>query len=119
MARQANCPGAGGMDPPRSWLSLCVAACALPALFGWGSSASAIDLDLRLEWGGGEAHGWVGRISLEGGRVSNPRALGIEADEPGSMWEANDGIEIGPRSERTYDGVDVSVSGPASAKLVI
>lgn len=74
-------------------------------------------LHVRIEWGGSSARRWRGSLSVDEGSVSTPRPLGIEADEPGSMWEADGRIVIESRSPRLYDGLDASVVAPASARL--
>ena len=62
---------------------------------------------------------WQGTIRLTHGKFSNLRALGIEADEPGSIWLDAEGIEIRQRSFRAYDGVDVTVTAELDDQLVI
>ena len=103
-----------------------------------GQSATRI----RVSWGGGAERLWLGNIALSEGKLLNPRPIGIEADEPGSMWlDARatylhplpsegevDGrpptvqaehLVIWQRSPRTYDGLDLEVIAPATAKLYI
>ena len=41
---------------------------------------------VRIAWGGNTARIWQGTISVNEGELSQLRPLGIEADEPGSMW---------------------------------
>ena len=41
---------------------------------------------MRIAWGGGADRVWQGTISVSDGSLSEPQPLGIEADEPGSMW---------------------------------
>jgi hypothetical protein len=72
---------------------------------------------LRIEWGGGTARRWQGSATLADGSISEPVPLGIEADEPGSMWIERGALCVRARSARTYDGVDVTVNGPATAAL--
>ncbi len=87
--------------------------------------AAASDVRVRIAWGGGENRLWHGTISVSEGTLSEPRPLGIEADEPGSMWledptrggEAK--LRFRQRSPRGYDGVDVLVSAPPTAKLLL
>ncbi len=95
-------------------LALCLAC--LPA-----SQILAADavLQLRIAWGGGAERIWQGSIRLSAGRFSGLQPLGIEADEPGSIWLAEQGIEIQQRSLRAYDGVDVLVTADLDARLVI
>ena len=42
-------------------------------------------LRVRIAWGGGAERLWEGTIAVSQGAISEPRPLGIEADEPGSM----------------------------------
>ena len=72
---------------------------------------------VRIEWGGGQERLWQGSATLANGSLSEPIPLGIEADEPGSMWIDRGALQIRSRSARSYDGVDVTVNGPAAASL--
>jgi len=87
-------------------------------------AAAADDLRLRIAWGGASPRLWQGSVSISEGLLSDLNSLGVEADQPGSMWieEDSDGrrtLQIRQRSPRGYDGVDISVSAPKSAKLAI
>ncbi len=83
----------------------------------WGAEEPT--LNLRIAWGGGEQSSWEGRIWLDEGKVSNPSSLGLEADEPGSIYEKDGEIHFRQRSSRVYDGVDVSVDASLDATLHI
>ncbi len=74
---------------------------------------------VRVAWGGGAERQWEGSIAVSRGTISQPRPLGIEADEPGSMWLDNGRLLIRQRSPRAYDGVDIIVTAPADAKLIV
>jgi hypothetical protein len=74
---------------------------------------------LRIAWGGGPAQQWSGRFSVDNGNLSDLRPLGIEPDEPGSMWLDDGKVRIEQKSGRTYDGVDVLVTAAADATLSI
>jgi hypothetical protein len=74
---------------------------------------------LRIAWGGGEPRSWRGTISVVPGELSRLQPLGIEADEPGSMWIAGNNLHVQQRSPRGYDGVDVDVTAPAESTLRI
>jgi uncharacterized lipoprotein YddW (UPF0748 family) len=74
---------------------------------------------VRVAWGGGREKLWEGSVAVSSGAISQPRPLGIEADEPGSMWLENGRLLILQRSPRAYDGVDFFVTAPADAKLVV
>lgn len=81
--------------------------------------ADELSLRLRIAWGGGAERRWAGSIALEGGTLAEPVALGVEADEPGSIWLAGNTVEIRQRSPRNYDGLDVTVTAPSDAKLIV
>ncbi len=104
------------------------------------AAAEEGSIRLRLDWGGADEQLWQGVIAVSQGTLSEPSPLGIEADEPGSMWldrgplfaapaagntqpqstgPEMDQLVIRQRSPRTYDGVDVSVAAPWDAKLLI
>jgi hypothetical protein len=94
------------------------------ALLGLTAMARADDepqgglsMRIRIAWGGGAERLWEGTIAVSEGMLSEPRPLGIEADEPGSMWLEDGRLMVRQRSCRSYDGVDVLVSAPAGAKL--
>ncbi|MEN6458437.1 MAG: hypothetical protein ABFC63_05860 [Thermoguttaceae bacterium] len=77
---------------------------------------------LRIVWGGGTACQWSGTVAVSEGTVSAPQALGIEADEPGSMGtDPGNGsrLVVRQRSPRSHDGVDLLVSAPPTAKLQV
>lgn len=74
-------------------------------------------LRLRIEWGGGAPQQWQGSISATEGEVANPVPLGIEADEPGSMWIESGRLLIRQPTRRVYDGVDLDISAPLDATL--
>lgn len=83
------------------------------------TAGDSVSLRLRMEWGGGTARRWNGLAEVADGELALPVALGIEADEPGSMW--SDGVRwhLEPRSPRTYDGVDVSLTARRDSILVV
>ena len=82
-------------------------------------AAPATTMRIRIAWGGGAERLWEGTIALSKGTLSEPRPLGIEADEPGSMWLENGRLAIRQRSSRGYDGVDLLVTAPPDAKLLV
>jgi hypothetical protein len=86
---------------------------------GW-----AEELNVRIAWGGGPERTWRGTIALTAGTLSDPQALGVEADEPGSMWldgeqAASRKLVVQQRSPRNYDGVDLHLAAAEGAKLVV
>ncbi len=96
---------------------------------------------VRIAWGGGAERMWRTVVGVSKGTVSEPLALGIEADEPGSMWLdatpldaqspgderskpfsiqlAGSHLLVRQRSPRAYDGVDLLVTAPLSATLLV
>lgn len=103
----------------RAIVAWAVLLCALPGL------ASAETMRLRIAWGGGDARLWEGSISVEQGSVVELQPLGVEADEPGSMWIEEDPqtgrnrLRVKSKSVRSYDGVDLLVDAPLDAKLLL
>jgi hypothetical protein len=81
--------------------------------------AAPLSLRLRIEWGGGPARRRQGSAEMVGGTLRDAAALGIEADEPGSIGVADGRLFIEPRSARAYDGVDVTVAGTADSRLLV
>jgi hypothetical protein len=102
-----------------AWLARAVALCAVPATIGLTTVRADTHLQLRIAWGGGAKRSWTGAISLTEGRLTLRRPLGIEADEPGSIWIEQNRLEIRQRSAREYDGVDLWVDAPLDAKLLV
>ncbi len=83
------------------------------------TSVHAENIRVRIAWGGGAARLWTGSLSIDQGVLQSHQSLGIEADEPGSMWLTQDGsrLDVRQRSARTYDGFDVVVDAPLSASV--
>lgn len=112
-------------------------------LASWLSAAAVAEetMRVRVAWGGGAERMWRTVVGVSKGTVSEPLALGIEADEPGSMWldatpleaqspgdERNKAWSLPlsgshlvarQRSPRAYDGVDLLVTAPLSAALLV
>ncbi len=84
----------------------------------------AEELRLRITWGGGRERQWQGVVTLSEGRFAELRPLGIEANEPASMYLEQGGrtdqrLIIRQRSSRAYDAFDVLVTAPLSARCMI
>ena len=107
--RQARCVAFGFPTLPALGLFLALTVSWVPA--------RAESLRVRIAWGGGAARLWTGSFSIDQGTLQAHQSLGIEADEPGSMWLTQDGsrLDIRQRSARAYDGVDLLVDAPLSA----
>ncbi|HWA98433.1 MAG TPA: hypothetical protein VG713_08070, partial [Pirellulales bacterium] len=95
----------------------------LAGLLALVASAAGADepvaLRVRIEWGGGVERQWKGWIAVSEGTIDEPKALGIEADEPGSMWLDDGQLVVASRSGRVYDGLDLLVTAPPSATLQV
>lgn len=76
-------------------------------------------LRLRIAWGGGPSRRMQAKMQLTSGSFANLRPLGMEADTPGSMWLDAGVLHVVERSQRTYNGVDVTVSAPLTARLAV
>lgn len=76
-------------------------------------------LRLRLEWGGGKPHVWNGVVEISEGRLHDLVSLGVEADEPGTIWVDGNAAWIRRTSPRAYDGFDVAIDAPETAMLTI
>ena len=81
--------------------------------------AAVATMRVRIAWGGGAERLWHGTIAVSQGTLGEPRPLGIEADEPGSIWLEDGHLVIRQRSSRSYDGVDVLVTAPLDARLLV
>jgi len=79
-----------------------------------------ITLRLRIAWGGGPERTWHGSLALDEGEFADLQTLGVEADEPGSVWlAAKNRVQFRQPTQRSYDGLDVTVRGESEARLVI
>ncbi len=74
---------------------------------------------VRIAWGGPVQRIWQGSISVRQGTFDAPRPLGMEADEPGSIWlENRSTIKIRQQSGRLYDGLDLTVHGSVESAVL-
>lgn len=109
--------GARSSSPSRRWLGRLVA---LGLLFSpLPVRATELSLRLRIEWGGGPACRWQGRIECLDGQLSDIRLLGLEADAVASIWLDETGVEISSRSPVASDGLDITVTAPADSRLIV
>ncbi len=100
--------------PGRKWISPLV----LIALWASCVSSSLADtVRLRLVWGGGQGRIWQGHVVVEGTTIQGFVPLGVQADEPGSLWQEGNRLVLRSRSPRVYDGVDLVVSWHPEAQL--
>lgn len=83
------------------------------------AGAAESTLRLRIAWGGGAECQWKGTVAVSEGALAEPQALGVEADEPGSIWLADGQLHVRERSPRAYNGVDLLVRADLEAKLSI
>ena len=89
------------------------------ALFLAAHSASGQEdtIRLRVAWGGGELRQWRGKFTLDSGDVLDFQTLGMEADEPGSMFTDDTGLTFEQRSPRVFDGVDIELPADLNANF--
>src|SRR5438046_4628883 len=81
-------------QPRASLRARCIWLCALAWLAHNGlapPSASSLlaaerQLRVRIAWGGGTPRPWIGSVSVSRGTVHQVTLLGVEADDPGSVW---------------------------------
>jgi hypothetical protein len=86
--------------------------------------AQQAELRFRVAWGGGQSQLWQGRISISEGAIAGVSPLGLEMDEPGSIYLDTADINprtivIAPKSLRAYDAVDFTVAAPTTATLTV
>ncbi len=74
---------------------------------------------LKLNWGGGNAVAWQGRIWLDHGSISDLRYLGNSADSAGSVWLDEGQIRINSLSKRSNDSIEIVANGDSSAQLFV
>src|SRR5438270_7074856 len=72
-------------------------------------------LRIRIAWGGGTPRPWVGSVSVSQGIVRQITLLGVEGDDPGSVWLERGSAWIQQRSPRSYSAIDVYISLPHPA----
>ena len=81
------------------------------------SPSADAEIRLRISWGGGAARRWQGSLSLSEGTLSEIRGLGLEPDQPGSIWLEDRSVQIREPTARTYDGMELTVHAPLDAAL--
>jgi len=95
---------------------------ALWLLLGWLTTPALADdqsLRVRISWGGGQPRRWEASIALSEGTLSELVPLGIEADEPGSMWLSDGKLRVVQRSPRSYDALDVTLLDALHGQLTL
>ena len=71
-------------------------------------------------WNSGDrGRQFQGSVSIDRGKLDFVRAIGSQADEPGSMWLDDGKIAIRQRSPRREDGVEVQTTAPPESSLKI
>ncbi len=73
----------------------------------------------RIEWSGGAPRIWSGIVESRDGQFSDPSALGLEADVPGSMWIDGHVLYLQRFSSGVYDGVDATIVGDPQSPVTI
>lgn len=106
----------------------CCARQLLIALLLFGSAASSFAQDpaegphgmrVRISWGGGSEQAWQVTARLEGGQLRDPQLLALTPETPGSAELFGNELRIVQPLAATYGGVDVTLDGPADARLVL
>ena len=99
--------------------------CGSGLLCAGGTLAAEPTIRIRIAWGGGSERAWQGTVTLSQGTFSELVPLGVEADECGCCWlesesrEGGNRLVIQQKGPRSYDGVDVLLSAPLEARLVM
>ncbi|HVW01142.1 MAG TPA: family 10 glycosylhydrolase, partial [Planctomycetaceae bacterium] len=101
------------------WAAVFAAVCAAHAAGAQDQPARIGPLRLRIEWSAAVSRTWNGVLEISDGRFESPISLGVEADEPGTLWIENDAVWIRRRSARTYDGLDVELVANPEAVLTM
>ncbi|PQO43064.1 hypothetical protein C5Y93_25470 [Blastopirellula marina] len=97
-----------------AWALLCLGNLAVAQ-----NAGQPVQLDLRIAWGGGPVQRWNGDVRVSEGQLELKRLLGMEADEARSVRLVDGGLQVEHRTERVYDGFDISVTAPITAQLKI
>ena len=80
-------------------------------------SAAEKAVRLRLAWGSGTAakQRWTGKVSIEGGVLTELQPLGIEADAAAALRIDGSQLILAPLEKRGFDGCDVMVRADEQA----
>ena len=81
------------------------------------TAGETVTVRLRLEWGSLRPEQWTGLLELSDGTLTNARSLGIDADEPGTLWIDRGSLWIQRKSARLYDGFDITIQASPRAVL--
>lgn len=87
--------------------------------FSLAPDARAMDLRLRVAWGGGVARQWQGSLSVEFGNLSQLSYLGLDADESATIFLDGNSVQLQQRAARDYDGFDIQVRGSGQTTLTL
>ena len=100
------------------WLLIALATALLSGAASPATSASKTPkVRIRLEWGGRKPDRWTAVLELSDGRFEQPRALGVEAGDPGSARLRDGAVWIHRKLSRAYDGFDVTIEARPSVVL--
>jgi len=106
----------------------CCAPVILIAILSLSSVASSFGQEItegphamrvRISWGGGSEQAWQVTARLEGGQLRDPQLLALTPETPGSAEISGDALRVIQPLATTYGGVDVTLDGPADARLVL
>lgn len=89
-----------------------------PCLLG-AAEPVALPLRLRLEWTSPTPRVWQGEVRVSSGGCEQPTSLGTAADDATTVRSEQGILRIQRTTAHSYDGLDVTVSAPASAELIV
>ncbi len=88
-------------------------------------SAQQLDLRLRVAWGGRTAQSWHALFELKESQrgqaagIDELTPLGLENDEPGSIYSVGNSVIVSGRNPTSYDAFDVRLRCSSDAVLSI
>ncbi|MCA9218347.1 MAG: hypothetical protein KDB27_35000 [Planctomycetales bacterium] len=92
---------------------------AMCAIFTLVADAAETDLRLQIEWWGGDAQAWDGLISIDQGRFSHLKPLGLDESSSGSIFLRRRQLIVEQAARLTYNGATTTVTGNEDSKLRI
>jgi len=83
------------------------------------SSASPIDLRVRIVWGGTIAASYVGSVELDQGSLVCDQQLGIDVQDPGFLIGSSETRLAIADNDTRFGGCDVHVQGNSNSRLSV
>jgi hypothetical protein len=75
------------------------------------------DVRIRLEWMGERPEVWAAILETSHGVFVDPVSLSAGADQAGTLWSGGQSLRLARRNSRRFDGFDVTLRGPRSARI--